>query len=81
LLELYAAALGQYRVSVTSLCTAAAVPGTTALRWIKNLEDSGLIVRRADPMDGRRQFLMLSEQALGTMNAYFRTVPADASLI
>lgn len=80
LLELYAAALGQYRVSVTSLCVAAAVPGTTGLRWIKNLEDSGLIVRKADPMDGRRHFLMLSERALGTMNAYFRTVPTNASL-
>ena len=81
LLELYAAALAQYRVSVSNLCIAAAVPGTTALRWIKQLEDAGMIVRRADPTDGRRHFLMLSDRALGTMNAYFRTVPADASLI
>jgi DNA-binding MarR family transcriptional regulator len=81
LLELYAAALAQHRVSVTSLCIAAAVPATTALRWIKHLEEAGLIVRRADPTDGRRQFMMLSEQAIRTMNAYFRTVPADGSVI
>lgn len=81
LLELYAAALGQLRVSVTSLCHAAAVPATTALRWINQLEEKGLIHRRDDPMDGRRHFLMLSHEGLGAMNAYFRTVPASAPLI
>jgi len=81
LLELYAAALGQFRVSISNLCIAAAVPATTALRWIKQLEEGGMIDRRADPTDGRRQFVMLSEQALGDMNAYFRTVPVGLSLI
>ena len=81
LLELYAAALGQFRVSVSNLCIAAAVPPTTALRWIKQLEEAGLTERRADPTDGRRQFVMLSDEALSSMNAYFRTVPVGASLI
>jgi DNA-binding MarR family transcriptional regulator len=81
LLELYAATLGQLRVSVTSLCHAAAVPATTALRWINQLEDRGLIARRDDPMDGRRHFLMLSNEGLDAMHGYFRTVPAGAPLI
>lgn len=81
LLELYASALGQFRVSTSNLCIAAAVPATTALRWIGLLEKEGLIVRRPDPTDGRRQFMMLSEKALAAMNAYFRTVPAGAPLI
>jgi DNA-binding MarR family transcriptional regulator len=81
LLELYAAALGQYRVSVTSVCAGAAVPSTTALRWIKHLEDEGLINRRADPTDGRRQFLELSATGIEGMSAYFQTVPAGSSLI
>jgi DNA-binding MarR family transcriptional regulator len=81
LLELYAAALAQFRVSVSNLCIAAAVPPTTALRWIKQLEEGGIIERRSDPTDGRRQFLMLSDEALHSMNAYFRTVPVGASLI
>jgi DNA-binding MarR family transcriptional regulator len=81
LLELYAAALAQYRISVSNLCVGAAVPATTALRWIKQLEDEGLIDRRADPTDGRRQFIMLSNKGLEAMNAYFRTVPAEAPLI
>jgi DNA-binding MarR family transcriptional regulator len=81
LLELYAAELGQFRVSVSNLCRAAAVPETTALRWIRQLEDGGLIDRRSDPTDGRRQFLKLSDKAAQAMNAYFRTVPAGAPLI
>lgn len=81
LLVLYAAALGQYRVSVSALCVGAAVPQTTALRWMKQLEDEGLIARRQDPTDGRRQFVMLTDKALQAMNAYFRTVPVGASLI
>lgn len=81
LLELYGSALGQYRVTVTNLCNAAAVPATTALRWIGQLQDEGLIDRRPDPTDGRRQFVMLSPKAMASMNAYFRSVPAGASLI
>lgn len=81
LLELYAAALGQLRVPVTSLCSGAAVPATTALRWISQLEDKGLIARRPDPTDGRRCFLMLSNEGLEAMNAYFRTVPAGSPLV
>jgi DNA-binding MarR family transcriptional regulator len=81
LLELFGAALGQYRVSVSNLCAAAAVPSTTALRWINQLQDEGMIDRRPDPTDGRRQFVTLSAKALDAMNAYFRTVPVGAPLI
>lgn len=81
LLELYAAELGQLRMSVGGLCAGAAVPATTALRWISQLEDNGLIARKTDPRDGRRHFLSLSQSGLEAMNAYFRSVPAGASLI
>lgn len=81
LLELYAAALGQFKISVSTLCVGAAVPATTALRWIKQLEDEGLVDRRPDPTDGRRHFLVLSHQGIAAMNAYFRTVPAGTSVI
>lgn len=75
LLELYAAELGQQRVSVGSLCLGAAVPATTALRWISTLENKGLIKRTADPMDGRRFHLSLSCSGLDAMASYFETVP------
>lgn len=61
LLDLTAARLDGRRVSVSSLCIAAAVPTTTALRWIRNLCDDGLFERELDPHDARRAFIDLSE--------------------
>ena len=69
LLELYAASLGQFRTTVGKLCVGAGVPATTALRWINHLEEKGMIERKSDPTDGRRQFLMLSPSGLEAMNA------------
>ena len=74
LLELYAARLGQQKISVGSLCLGAAVPGTTALRWISLLESKNLIERKADPMDGRRFHLSLSNSGLEAMASYFKSV-------
>lgn len=72
LLDLMAARLEQQRVAVSSLCIAAAVPPTTALRWIKTLTDHGLFVRAADPQDGRRVYIGLSDAAAAAMEAYLR---------
>lgn len=81
LLELYASELGQRRISVSALCMAAAVPPTTALRWINALESAGVIGRSADPRDGRRFFVALSALGLEAMNSYFRIVPKGTALI
>jgi hypothetical protein len=74
LLDLMAARLDRQRVAVSSLCIAAAVPPTTALRWIKMLTDHGLFVRTADPQDGRRVFIELSDEAAAQLGAYLRAV-------
>ena len=74
LLDLMAARLEKRRVAVSSLCIAAAVPPTTALRWIKTLTDHGLFVRTADPQDGRRVFIELSDKAAAQLAAYLRAV-------
>ena len=71
LLDLLQAELAQHRVPVSSLCIAASVPATTALRWIKSMTDAGLFVRRADPHDGRRVFVELSPGASEAMRRYF----------
>ncbi|WP_336957767.1 winged helix DNA-binding protein [Sphingobium aquiterrae] len=63
MLDLMAARLAGERVSVSSLCIAAAVPPTTALRWIRQLTDRGMLERHADPTDGRRVFIALSDGA------------------
>lgn len=74
LLDLLLARLERRTVAVSSLCIAAAVPPTTALRWIKRLTDEGIFVRTADPRDGRRIFIDLSDQAADAMAAYIRAI-------
>lgn len=71
LLDLLQAELAQHRVPVSSLCIAAAVPATTALRWIKSMTDAGLFLRRSDPHDGRRVFVELSPGASTALRGYF----------
>ena len=71
LLDLLQAEIAQHRVPVSSLCIAAAVPPTTALRWIKSMTDAGLFKRRADPHDGRRVFVELSQSASSALRRYF----------
>ena len=72
LLDLMAARLEDVHVAVSSLCIAAAVPPTTALRWIKTMTDFGLFERCADPDDGRRIFIQLSDSAMEAMARYFQ---------
>ena len=68
---LRAARLEQERVSVSSLCIAAAVPPTTALRWIRTLTDKGMVQRHADPQDGRRVFISLANDTADAMVRWF----------
>ena len=74
LLDLLQAEIAQLRVPVSSLCIAAAVPATTALRWLKTMTDKGIFVRRADPHDGRRVFVELAPDASAAMRRYFAEV-------
>ena len=81
LLELYAAELGQRRIAITSLCAGAAVPATTALRWIGHLEQKQLVRREKDHLDARRYFISLTGKGLEAIENYFRTVPVGTMLI
>ena len=74
LLDLLQAEIAHLRVPVSSLCIAAAVPATTALRWLKTMVQQGLFVRRADPHDGRRVFVELSPESSGSLRRYFAEV-------
>ncbi len=71
LLDLLAARLDGARVSVSSLCIAAAVPPTTALRWIRTLTEQGLVERCADPHDGRRIFIALADHTVEALQRWF----------
>ncbi|MEM7687958.1 MAG: MarR family transcriptional regulator [Pseudomonadota bacterium] len=74
LLDLTAAHAERAQVSVTSLCIAAGVPATTALRWLKQMVESGIFERVADTADRRRAFIELSETSLTAMSRYFEHI-------
>jgi len=80
LLDLLQAEIRHHRVPVSSLCIAAAVPATTALRWLKTLVSQGLFIRRADPHDGRRVFVELAADASIAMRRYFGEVGAIVAI-
>ncbi|MCH7628143.1 MAG: winged helix DNA-binding protein [Proteobacteria bacterium] len=83
LLDLTAAREEHVRVSVTSLCIASGVPPTTALRWIGQMTDAGLLQRLDDETDRRRAFITLTEKAADAIARYFAEVgaPAAAALV
>ena len=74
LLDLAAAHGEGQQVSVSSLCIAAGVPATTALRWLTQMVESGVFCRVADPVDRRRVFIELSEGARAGMAGYFASL-------
>lgn len=79
LLDLTAARAEHRRVSVTSLCIAAAVPASTALRWIAQMTEMGILVRKQDEEDRRRAFVALSDKAADAMARYFGELGEDAA--
>jgi DNA-binding MarR family transcriptional regulator len=81
LLDLTAARAEHKRVSVTSLCLASAVPSTTALRWIAELVDIGLVERTADTTDRRRAFVALTDRGADAMARYFAKLAASATTL
>jgi DNA-binding MarR family transcriptional regulator len=74
LLDLMGAKLAGRTMTVSSLCLAADVPATTALRWLNALAEPGLIRRLPDPADRRRVLVELTEEGLARMEAYLRTI-------
>ena len=71
LLDLYAAHYERRPVSVSSLCIAAAVPATTAVRRIKTLTHEAIFARVPDPHDGRRIHIYLSDDSRQRLDEYF----------
>lgn len=78
LLDLTAARAEHVRVSVTSLCIASGVPPTTALRWIAQMVETGLLERQEDTGDRRRAFIALSDRGADAMARYFAAIGAGS---
>ncbi|MDP5103820.1 MAG: winged helix DNA-binding protein [Erythrobacter sp.] len=80
LLDLTAAHGEGAQVSVTSLCIAAGVPATTALRWLTQMVESGIFQRVPDPADRRRAFIALTDKAVAAMAGYFASLRVPVEL-
>jgi DNA-binding MarR family transcriptional regulator len=80
LLELYAASLTERRMCVSRVAERSGVALTTGLRWIKVLEEEGLIDRENDRFDQRRMYLSLSKKGRIGMNAYFEELHPDTKV-
>jgi hypothetical protein len=81
LLDLTAARAEHTRVSVTSLCIASGVPPTTALRWIGQMTEAGLLQRIEDETDRRRAFITLTDKAADAMARYFADLGTGAARV
>ena len=74
LLDLAAARAERQQVSVTSLCIAAGVPATTALRWIAQMVEQGLLLRIPDRLDRRRAYIALADKTADALACYFAEI-------
>ncbi|WP_299307635.1 winged helix DNA-binding protein [uncultured Croceicoccus sp.] len=81
LLDLTAAQAERTQVSVSSLCIAANVPPTTALRWISQMTEAGLLKRVQDRADRRRAFIALSDKSVAAMSGYFAALRGSSAVI
>jgi DNA-binding MarR family transcriptional regulator len=75
LLALFCLPTARWRkMSVGGLSEAAGQPLTTSLRWLKVMEQKGLVERSPDPLDARRIFLVLTEKGDRLMCDYLTSI-------
>ena len=85
MLSLAEAEMEQRRTTVSDLCVSAAVPATTALRWISIMTANEVLARVPDFRDRRRVFIQLSYGASLAMKSYLTDIrigsrgPANAT--
>ena len=81
LLDLARARLEGQQVSVSSVCIAASVPMSTALRWVRQMTDAHLLRRWTDPKDRRRDLIALTDATSAHMRDYLAGVFAQIKKI
>lgn len=80
LLLAYIAGLDQERLMVSTLCRESVVPATTTLRWIKALEQEGLLTSRSVPLNEPECAIELSGAGKRGMESYLSTVWSSVPL-
>lgn len=76
MLFLFAEGLNGATVTTNACCAAAGVPRTTALRWIKLLQDRGLVNGSDDISDRRVTMLALSPHGRSTIRTWLDEIAA-----
>jgi DNA-binding MarR family transcriptional regulator len=71
LLHLFESHVLQRRDVLGDVTNGAELPAATAGRWIRRLEQEGLIRSRDDHLDGRRRFVELTARGIELMTRYF----------
>ena len=77
LLDLFAEGGFSRRVSMSSLCIAASVPTTTAVRCINAMVEQGLLTKSRDANDARRVLIELTEESRAKMRLWLTRVARD----
>lgn len=81
LLDLYVSGAENRRISIMDGCLGSANPTTTALRHLRKLERAGLVQRRQDPADGRRQWLVLTDPGRHLMDRFLKGFESRRRLV
>ena len=71
MLELLRAEVTQHRLPVSSVCATVGLSEAAALRWLKSLEERGLVNRRNGQPDGQREFVELTRDASCALRRWF----------
>jgi DNA-binding MarR family transcriptional regulator len=68
-------------VAVSSLCIASGVPMSTAMRWVNEMIEVGLIDRWIDPTDGRRNLMQVSPNTRDAMLRYLAALNVSENAV
>lgn len=74
LLDLYIHQAEGEQISIKSASIGSCAPATTALRWLKTLEEEALVVSVEDPNDQRRRFVQLTAEGYEVLTRYFHDI-------
>lgn len=74
LLHLYCSEGRSETTTVSGLCYSSGAPPTTALRWLAELEKTGLVFRRPNPDDKRGMHVGLTDVGREKLSNYLRRV-------
>lgn len=74
LLRIFAANEANNAISITALGAAAGVPHASTARWVRALEDNGIVQRKQDPNDHRRSELALTSRAESVLRDWLAAI-------